>query len=98
MKNKRAIWMMTVAVLMGLGAVLLASNWLLSQPARRSTQIVLAAADVSLGQRLTPDMVKLADWPAGSGPQGSFSETGKLTGRVLKTSVVRGEPLIEAKL
>lgn len=98
MKNRRAIWMMTVAVLMGLGAVMLASNWLLSQPARRSMQIVLAAADVSLGQRLTPDMVKLADWPAGSAPQGSFTDMGKLTGRVLKTSVVRGEPLIEAKL
>ena len=98
MKNKRAIWMMTVAVMLGIGAVALASRWLLNQPGKKSTQIVLAATDVSLGQRLAPDMIKLADWPATSAPQGAFTDPAKITGRVVKTSVVRGEPLIEAKL
>lgn len=98
MKNRRALWMMAAAVLMGLGAVLLASSWLLNQPNRKTTQIALAAADVSLGQRLAPDMVRMADWPAASAPQGAFTEPGKLIGRVLKSSVVRGEPLVEAKL
>jgi pilus assembly protein CpaB len=98
MKNKRAIWMMTVAVILGLGAVVLASSWLLEQPNKRTTQIALATTDVSLGQRIAPDMIKLAEWPASSTPMGSFSDPAKLTGRVLKTSVVRGEPLVEAKL
>ncbi|MFD2365222.1 Flp pilus assembly protein CpaB [Pseudoduganella sp. GCM10020061] len=98
MKNKRAIWMMTVAVLLGVGAVMVASRWLLKQPGAKTTQIVLAATDVSLGQRLSPDMMKMTDWPAGSAPPGSFHDQARLTGRVLKTSVLRGEPLTEAKL
>ena len=98
MKNKRAIWMMVVAILLGAGAVMVASRWLLQQPGTRTTQIVLAATDVSLGQRLAPDMLKMTDWPAGSAPPGAFSDPAKLAGRVLKTSVIRGEPLVEAKL
>lgn len=98
MKNKRAIWMMTVAVIMGLGAVALASTWLLQQPNKKTTQIALALTDVSLGQRIAPDMIRLAEWPAASMPEGAFTDPAKLTGRVLKTSVVKGEPLVEAKL
>jgi len=98
MKNKRAIWMMTVAVILGLGAVALASTWLLQQPNKKTTQIALAMTDVSLGQRIAPDMIRLADWPTGSTPLGAFTDPSKLTGRVLKTSVVKGEPLVEAKL
>lgn len=98
MKNKRAIWMMAVAVVMGAGAVLLASSWLLEQPNKKTLKIALAAADVSLGQRLAPDMIRMADWPASSAPPGAFTDAAKLTGRVLKNSVVRGEPLVEAKL
>ena len=98
MKNKRAIWMMTVAVMLGLGAVLLASSWLLEQPNKKTTQIALAMTDVSLGQRIAPDMIRLADWPTASIPQGAFTDPARLTGRVLKTSVVKGEPLVEAKL
>ncbi|HEY1044104.1 MAG TPA: Flp pilus assembly protein CpaB [Telluria sp.] len=98
MQNKRAIWMMTVAVILGLGATALASIWLLDQPGKKTTQIALAVADVSLGQRIAPDMIRLAEWPAASTPQGAFTDPAKLTGRVLKTSVVKGEPLVEAKL
>jgi pilus assembly protein CpaB len=98
MKNKRAIVMMGIAILFGLGAVVLASRWLLRQPANSADRIVVAASDVNLGQRLTPDMLKLADWPVGSLPQGAYSDPQKVTGRVLKSSVLRGEPVSDAKL
>ena len=98
MKNKRALVVMAVAILFGLTAVVLASSWLLRQPSTSSGQIVVAAADVSLGQRLTPEMVKLAEWPADSVPKGAFADPQKLAGRVLKSSVLVGEPVSEAKL
>ena len=98
MKNRRALWMMALAVIFGLGAVLMASRWLLRQTPTTANRIVVAAADVSLGQRLTPEMMKSLDWPADNLPRGALHDPSKLVGRVLRTSVLRDEPLSEAKL
>lgn len=98
MKNRRALLMMALAVVFGLGAVLMASRWLLRQTPTTANRIVVAAADVSLGQRLTPEMMKSLDWPADNLPRGALHDASKLVGRVLKTSVLRDEPLSEAKL
>ncbi|MFN3789641.1 Flp pilus assembly protein CpaB [Massilia sp.] len=98
MKNKRAVIVMTLAILFGVAAVLLASRWLLTQPAKRADRIVVAGADISIGQRLTPEMLKLVEWPAHSVPKGAFDDPQKLGGRVLKSSILMGEPLSEAKL
>ncbi|QGZ40630.1 pilus assembly protein CpaB [Pseudoduganella flava] len=98
MKNRRAYMMMAFAIVLGLAAVALASRWLLGQTPTTSARIVVAASDVSLGQRLGPEMVKLSEWPADSVPAGALRDPLKLSGRVLKTSVLRGEPLTEVKL
>ncbi|CDG85703.1 Flp pilus assembly protein CpaB [Janthinobacterium agaricidamnosum] len=98
MKNRRAYAMMALAVLLGLMAVVLASHWLLRQNSAASGKIVVASADVNLGQRLTPELLRLSDWPTDSLPEGALTDVLKLNGRVLKSSVLRGEPLSEAKL
>lgn len=98
MKNKRAVIVMALAILFGLAAVLAASRWLLTQPAATASRIVVAAADISIGQRLTPDMLKLVEWPVHSVPKGAFDDPQKLSGRVLKSSILMGDPLSEAKL
>jgi pilus assembly protein CpaB len=98
MKNRRALLMMALAVIFGLGAVLMASRWLLRQTPTTANRIVVAAVDVSLGQRLTPEMMKSLDWPADNLPNGALRDPSKLVGRVLKTSVLRDEPLSELKL
>jgi pilus assembly protein CpaB len=97
MKNMRALAMLTVATIAALAAVLFASRWMQTQ-ATPSMKVVVAATDINLGQRLTPEFVKLVDWPAGSIPAGAFTDPQKLDGRVLKTSAQRGEPLLDAKL
>lgn len=98
MKNKRAMIMMALAVVLGLGAVTLAASWLLNAPAASSGRIVVAGADIDIGQRLTPAMVKLVDWPAASVPKGAFTDPQQLGGRVLRSSVLAGEPLSESRL
>jgi len=98
MKNKRAYVVMAVAILFGLAAVIFASRWLLNQPGGASGRIVVAASDISLGQRVIPEMFKLAEWPADSVPKGAFTDPKQLDGRVLKTNVLMGEPLVEARL
>jgi len=98
MKNQRALIVMAIAVVFALAAVALAGRWLLRQPSSSAGRIVVAGADINLGQRLTPEMLKMADWPADSMPKHAFADPAKLSGRVLKSSVLVGEPLSEAKL
>jgi pilus assembly protein CpaB len=98
MKNPRALIVMAVAVVFALAAVALAGRWLLRQPSSHAGRIVVAGADIDLGQRLAPELLKLADWPADSIPKSAFADPAKLSGRVLKSSVLAGEPLSEAKL
>jgi pilus assembly protein CpaB len=98
MKNQRAFIVMAVAIVFGLAAVVFASRWLLKQPGGANGHIVVAAADISIGQRLTPAMFKLADWPADSVPKGAFTDPEKLGGRVLKSNLMMGEPVSEVKL
>jgi pilus assembly protein CpaB len=98
MKNQRAVIVMTLAILFGLAAVIMAWRWLLTQPAASAGRIVVAVADINIGQRLTPEMVKLVEWPAHSVPKGAFDDPQKLGGRVLRTSILMGEPLSETKL
>jgi pilus assembly protein CpaB len=98
MKNKRAFIVMTVAILFGLATVVSASRWLLNQPGGANGRIVVAAADISLGQRLSPEMFKLAEWPTDSVPKGAFTDPQKLDGRVLKTNILIGEPVVETRL
>ena len=97
MNNSKAVIMLIVAIIAGIGAVTMASRWLI----QRSTdvnKIAVATVDINLGQKLNQDMVKMVEWPASSIPTDSFTEVSKLDGRVLKTSVQRGEPLMESKL
>jgi pilus assembly protein CpaB len=98
MKNKRAFIVMAVAIVFGLAAVVFASRWLLNQPSGNAGRIAVAAADISLGQRLAPEMFKLAEWPADSVPKGAFTDLQKLSGRVLKSNLQMGEPVSESKL
>ena len=97
MRNPRAVAMLVVSLLLGLLAAVLAANWL-QQRAVAGNKVVVAATDIQLGSRLNAQMLTTADWPAGSVPPGAFTHVKKLDGRVVKTTVLRGEPLVESKL
>ena len=98
MKNPRALVMVIISIIIGLGAVVLASRWVDEKATVQSSKVVVAATDVDLGTPLSPQMLKIADWPSGSVPAGAFSDIKALDTRVLKTSVSRGEPVLESKL
>lgn len=98
MKNPRAVLMIMVSVGLGLGAVVLASNWVSNQAKVASDKVVVAAQDIDLGTPLTPQMLKVTDWPKGSVPAGATEDIKTLDTRVVKTSLLRGEPVLESKL
>ena len=98
MRNPKAVVMLILAVVIGLGATLLAAGWISQQGQVASTKVVVATVDVQLGSRLNSQMLKTVDWPAGSIPHGAINKVELLEDRVVKTSVLRGEPILEAKL
>ena len=98
MKNPRALVMIAVSVAVGLGAVVLASRWMAQQSNVSTTRIAVAASDIDLGTPLTPQMIKLSEWPNGSIPQGAIQDPKALDTRVVKVNVQSGEPILESKL
>ena len=97
MKATRGLFMLLVALLAGGAAVLFASRWMEAQ-AQTGGKIAVAAVDVEMGAKLVPEMLRMVTWPAGSEPPGAFGELAALEGRVVKTSLTRGEPILEGKL
>ncbi|MDO8778823.1 MAG: Flp pilus assembly protein CpaB [Burkholderiaceae bacterium] len=95
--RSRGILMLFIALIAGLAAVFLATRWMQGQGGDAG-RIAVANTDIELGGRISPEMIRMADWPTGSVPTGSFNEAAKLEGRVVLVSMQRGEPLTEARL
>jgi len=61
-------------------------------------EIVVAAANMNVGEVLTSQHIKLAQWPKSMIPAGSVREAKAAEGRIAKASIVAGEPILDAKL
>jgi pilus assembly protein CpaB len=98
MKNLKGLLVIALALLTGLAAAAYATGWVAKRAGVAANKVVVAAVDIELGSSITPEMVTLADWPTGSVPSGAFSDIKSVQQRTLKTSLTRGEPVIERKL
>ena len=98
MKSTRALLMMLVSLILGLIAVVVAGKWISDQTRVDASTVLVAARDIDVGTRLARDMLTRTDWPSGSLPNGSFQDYETLENRVLKSHLVRGEPVLESKL
>ncbi len=97
MKNLKAFGLLFLAVVIGLAAAVYAAGWASRQGAGAS-KVVVAAVDIELGSKITPQMLSTTDWPSGSIPPGAFKDIKDLQDRVVKTSVLRGDAVLERKL
>ena len=98
MKNTRAVVMVSVSVAVAVAAVYWASQWVRNQATVSMDKVVVAKTDIELGSRLNTIMLKVADWPKGSVPEGAVSDPEKIKDRVVKTTILTGEPVLESKL
>jgi len=98
MKNPRAFLMIVISIGIAAGVVYYASRYMSQQGAVASSKVVVAAQDIDLGTPLTLQMLKVADWPKGSVPAGATEDPKTLDTRVVKISLLRGEPILESKL
>lgn len=102
--RQRAILFLALAGLAGMVASVLSYNWLqdLAKEAQHTgpttKAVAVAATDLPWGITVTEDMANLTELPAGSVPEGAFTELAPLKGRVLLTAVKRHEPMLESKL
>ena len=98
MKINRPYLMIILSIVAGLMAVVLGARWLSSQASMSTRQVVVAARDIDLGSVLDASMLQVATWPASSIPAGTLSDLSALDARVVRTSLLRGEPVVEGKL
>src|SRR4030095_12315817 len=68
------------------------------QPKDDMTEIVVAAANVSLGARLTEADLRMAPWPRAVPLQGSFQKISDVVGRGVITPMIANEPVLDSKL
>ena len=96
-KRTRGMLMLLMALLAGVAAVLLAWRWMHAH-SKGGVQVAVATVDAEVGAKLTPEMLRLVDWPASSMPPGAYTDLQALHGRVLRTALARGEPVLESRL
>ena len=90
--------MIAVALVMALAAVVLAAQWIAGQSAGNSNKVAVALLDIGMGTRVTPELIHMVDWPVNSMPPGAIVDAKTLEGRITRTNILRGEPLMESKL
>lgn len=98
MRNTRAVMMMGIAVVLAFAAVVVAARWISAQTQGNAGKIAVAMVDIGLGARINPEMVRMVDWPTGAMPPGAFTDAKDLDTRVARSSMQRGEPIMESKL
>ena len=97
MRNSRAILIIGVALVLALGAVVMAAKWM-GEQGPSGSQVVVAIANINQGSRLAPTSLQLAEWPASSVPPGAISDLKALEGRIARAEILVGEPILESKL
>lgn len=63
-----------------------------------TAEVVVAAVNMGMAETITPKHVKVVAWPKASVPAGAVTSIAGAEGRVVRSSIIAGEPLIEGKL
>jgi len=98
MKSSRAVLMLLLSLVAGVAAVVLASQWMSRQNEVGARQIAVISRDVDIGQVLGPHNVELVPWAASAVPRGAFGDPKLLNGRVVISTMQRGELVLESRL
>jgi pilus assembly protein CpaB len=60
--------------------------------------VVVAAVNMTMAEAVTSQHVKLVQWPKGAIPTGAIRTLAEAEGRVVRSAIVAGEPLLESRL
>jgi pilus assembly protein CpaB len=100
--KKRLIIVLLFASVIGLVASLLVyrvvANVTSAAQPHPTENIVVAVVNMDLAETITSKHVKLVAWPMPTVPPGAIRTLAEAEGRVVRSSIVAGEPLLEGKL
>ena len=63
-----------------------------------TTQIIVAAQNIPRGSEITPDLVARRDWAVGSEPPDAIADEAELIGKLAKTDIFQGAPIVRSML
>ncbi len=99
--NGKSLMMLGLAIVLGLGAMLLSSQ-MLSQDSGKlpedAQDVLVATRDIKEEELLKPDMVKVSRMAKSAVPPGAFSSPKDIEERWVKTTLLEGDVLVEKKL
>jgi len=90
-----------VACICGSIAAVFASQWLNAQSGSgegSSTEIFVAAIDINVGEAITPERIRLEQWPTDKVPTGASGDLTTLEDKYAKQRFYAGEPIMPVKL
>jgi pilus assembly protein CpaB len=103
MKNRRGLIFLGLAVVMGLAAA-----WITTEFSPRSaeaniaavktTPVVVVRSNVTVATSLTVAQLKLVDWPSEHVPTGTLHSMDDVKGRIVRRPLAQGEPVLESSL
>jgi len=67
-------------------------------PTMPTDTILVAMSDIDMGSTITPELVRLEEWPKDKVPAGAVKDLADATDRRTRTKLYAGEPILEAKL
>ncbi len=100
MVQRRVVVILVLATAVGLFTSYLVYQSVKTARAQQAEteEIVVAAANMNVGEVLTSQHIKLVQWPKSMIPAGLVREAKVAEGRVARGSIVAGEPILDAKL
>src|SRR5712664_2759203 len=101
MRNKRFLFVLAGALIFGLLAAVSVSRYLASAQAfdtKNLNRVAVAKVAIPLGTKIIPEQLAMVQFSKESTPDGTFSSTEKLTGRVAVVNIAAREPITESRL
>ncbi len=106
MGQKRPIVFLGIAAVIALVTTVMIYQWLQGQRmTEEAPEVVLegvsvsvASADIPWGTPLTPETIRVVQYPDEGVPVGAFDNSKLLNGRVILTNLKKNEPILESKL
>lgn len=105
MFNGKALGLMLVACIFGVGAAIFANKWLQDQLVTEivdveatTTPVIVAAKPINFGETIENIHIKSVEWPKESVPQDAITLPENALGRLANQKILPGEPLIVGRV
>lgn len=100
--HARSLTLIVLSLVFGLGAALLANNWLSARmttaPDDNSQNVVVATVEIPFGQMVEAQQVGVVRMPKGTVPDDAFDASDKVVGKIATFDILRGDILRGARL